>query len=587
LLPLVPLNPIFVNRTRELAEFDTALTSLSAGVRRHLALLGLRRIGKTLLLDEVRRRHRNEAIAYLSLDEVVSSPEDFARALAAEVLRASAARVGKQLRVLSTTEGLRAAAVEIHPDLAVGLEEIGAGLRGELGSGALIAAAFRLPAIASETLGIPILIMLDEFQEIVRLGAFPNTSNLLGAVRAALDRPGRVGFAVAGSRVSAMRKLIGDGESPLFTRFEAIPLGPFGSDGTHELATIVWSDESLAPEPDAAVRLHRLTGGWPFYTHAVAARAAQIARAADGRISPDLVDLALYQEVIGRVTNLGQNCRYLLETATRVESAETRNTMEAILRFAARSQPIQRARLVRGLLRHHAHTTLHGAVNALIATDFLLEEQGLIRLADPVFGFWLTLEEQRRDPQAALGDQRGLRRLIGWYETRHAEDRQEMGRLFERRVENVLRQFDGREVDGELFGASERIRLPRIERAGSIRVDDPTGRFGDGPDTYEMDVVGVGDKPDECWMVEAKHRQGAITLRMVERFVASARAIALARGLRPSRLWIVAPRGIRPDAQELARRENVLTSGMRQLQRLERSLGDAFESALNTADPGA
>ena len=81
-LSSVPLEPLFVDRTNELVEFDRVLVDLAMGRRQHLALLGLRRIGKTLLLDEVRRRHPNSAIAYLALDEVVSSPEDFARALA-------------------------------------------------------------------------------------------------------------------------------------------------------------------------------------------------------------------------------------------------------------------------------------------------------------------------------------------------------------------------------------------------------------------------------------------------------------------------------------------------------------------------
>ena len=44
-------------------------------------------VQKTLLLDEVRLRHRIAAIAYLALDEVVSTPEDLAHAFAAETLQ--------------------------------------------------------------------------------------------------------------------------------------------------------------------------------------------------------------------------------------------------------------------------------------------------------------------------------------------------------------------------------------------------------------------------------------------------------------------------------------------------------------------
>lgn len=70
-------DPLFVDRANELAEFDVILARLAQGIRRHVGLLGLRRIGKTVLVDQVRRRHPTEAIAYVSVDEVVSTPEDF------------------------------------------------------------------------------------------------------------------------------------------------------------------------------------------------------------------------------------------------------------------------------------------------------------------------------------------------------------------------------------------------------------------------------------------------------------------------------------------------------------------------------
>jgi hypothetical protein len=53
---LIPVEPLFVDRANELAEFDHLHEALAHGRRRHLALLGLRRIGKTMFLDEVRSR---------------------------------------------------------------------------------------------------------------------------------------------------------------------------------------------------------------------------------------------------------------------------------------------------------------------------------------------------------------------------------------------------------------------------------------------------------------------------------------------------------------------------------------------------
>ncbi|MBI4320058.1 MAG: hypothetical protein HY675_16325 [Chloroflexi bacterium] len=67
------LEPIFVNRRNQLQFFERVLAALDHGERRHVALLGLRRIGKTTLLDEVRLRHSDRCIPRLPIDVMVSA----------------------------------------------------------------------------------------------------------------------------------------------------------------------------------------------------------------------------------------------------------------------------------------------------------------------------------------------------------------------------------------------------------------------------------------------------------------------------------------------------------------------------------
>jgi hypothetical protein len=226
------------------------------------------------------------------------------------------------------------------------------------------------------------------------------------------------------------------------------------------------------------------------------------------------------------------------------------------------------------------HRQVYRAINRLIDTDFLHEDGDRLVLCDPVFALWLALEPARRDPESTLRNQRALQRLLAWYEAQHAQDREEMGTLFERRVENVTRQFRGQTVDGRLFGTAEPVRLPTTCYAGKLRVEDPEGQYGYGPATYEVDIVTTGDSPEDYWAIETKHRRGAITRPMVERFLRSAQVVATAHDLRFARRWIVAPRGIRPDALGLARKQAVFTSGLRQLERLERLGAESFEAAL-------
>jgi hypothetical protein len=384
--------------------------------------------------------------------------------------------------------------------------------------------------------------------------------------------------------VSALRALLTDGENPLFTRFEQLDLLPFAEDATHDLATRVWEDGSLAAEPDGATRLHRLTGGWPFYVQAVAARAGQLSRARGHPVTADLVDEVFWQELVGRAAAVGQQCRFLLDTALHGEGARgdgLRNTIEAILRRVARGSASTRTSLARALGRHHAPAQVYRASNHLIDTDFLREEGGRLALLDPVFALWLVLEPARRDPRSTTQDPRSRQRLLAWFEAQHVQDRATMGTLFERRVESLARQFRGQTVDGTLFGVTEPVRVPSTGRAGTLRVEDPRGEDGHAPDTYEVDIVTMGPDPEDCWAIEAKHRRGAITRSMVERFLRSAEVVAQAHSLRFANLWIVAPRGIRPDAADLARERGVLTSGLRQLERLDRLVADSFDLALS------
>ena len=80
---LYPLNQqtLFTNREYELAQLAHYRQALGAGAVEHVALFGLRSIGKTLLLKEFIRRTLAEApgIApiYMDFATLASSPENF------------------------------------------------------------------------------------------------------------------------------------------------------------------------------------------------------------------------------------------------------------------------------------------------------------------------------------------------------------------------------------------------------------------------------------------------------------------------------------------------------------------------------
>jgi hypothetical protein len=105
-----------------------------------------------------------------------------------------------------------------------------------------------------------------------------------------------------------MQHPIHDGDSPLFNRFFPLELRPFDLEATHELAGLIWDADVLTHDPDAVSRLHRLAGGWPYPIQVVAQRAFRLARDSTGVVTPDLVDLAIQEELVGRAATLGEHC---------------------------------------------------------------------------------------------------------------------------------------------------------------------------------------------------------------------------------------------------------------------------------------
>ena len=562
---MVAFDPIFVNRDVEMAQIQHAVDDVGRGVRRHLALLGLRRIGKTLLLDEVERRNPGIAIARFDADAVSSDPDDFARSLVAAVLAAVLRSRRDGHYVAQTDDGLRSSAQIVHPELGAPVDEILAHLAVRANGRALTAATL-FPSRTAATIGQPVVVLMDEFQEIAQLRAA--APDLLGSFRTALDRPGRALFVVAGSRVTAMRKLVEDGASPLFTRFTGIDVLPFSRDATHELVARVWADRSHVA--DAADRIHRLTGGWPFYAHAVAVRAAMLL--IPQRIDEDIVDVAYHSELMGRAGNVALHCQYLLKTATAYDDSERRNRANRVLRRIAHEPNIPRSRLLRALARGNAPDAIERTINDLAQEDFIVQNDGLLRLSDPVFAIWLNVEHDRRDPLALIGQAGAVQRVIAQYNAQHQADRTEMGTLYEQMLDGVARQFKGQSVPGALFGADVDVRLPTVIDARQSVLNDPRSAYGDRPDNYEIEIVTSGPTDQDRWAVECKHRNSAITRKMVERFIESARAIAMRDGLPFAARWIVAPRGIRSDAAELAAANGIYYSGKRDVERLVRQL---------------
>ena len=564
------LDPIFVNRRIQLELFRSVIGALARGERRHIALFGLRRIGKTVLLDEVRDRHPEACIVKLSLDTIVSTPEGFALDFVAAVLRAvlrvrgNSRPVTTQVRSIATAAGLLGENVVAHVDEILELVE------NPNRYGQLLTRAFEFPVAVSDAIEIPILVVLDEFQAIRKLLNFPGTDTLWASMREALDRRGRVAYVIAGSIVTAMRDILHAGNDPLFSRFEEHDLPAFAQEDSHALASGLWERYDLTWDQNAVQRIHTLSQGFPFYAHILAVAASDVARMVDARrVLADHVDDAFDRQMLDRDSRCSIYMQYLFGQA--VASIPGEGIPDGVLRSLAAHEGRRASDIARSLRRRTAGQ-VHDVVRALVSIDILrYADDGTVWFMDPLLPIWLAMESERQESRRIVPQPRSRPRVVEVMAERIRALQEAAGPLFERRVHNVIRQFRGQTVSAKFFGAeSGQVTPPTIENIENMDIPDPEGLIG-GQLNSRTEVDGV-TSGSELWLVEAKHLDHAVTTAMVDRLISKRRLVERSLGRTVDRLWIVSNAGFRTDAREQCERLGIYMSGSQQLSRLERVL---------------
>jgi hypothetical protein len=189
---------LFTDRDHHLGLLDLCGTELQQGRRKHLALLGLCRIGKTLILKEFILRWLQRPTAadgprvlpiYMDLKRLGLSPESFAVEYVGSVLywhlEQGAGRWDEYARLpalLRATSGLG------NPRVLDIVLELDADLRQQsIPQRRLLELAFCFPEVLAREQGVRFLICIDEFQNLSLLSNFPQVGDVLDIFRSELQ----------------------------------------------------------------------------------------------------------------------------------------------------------------------------------------------------------------------------------------------------------------------------------------------------------------------------------------------------------------------------------------------------------------
>jgi hypothetical protein len=422
---------------------------------------------------------------------------------------------------------------------------------------AQVSVALDFPEKLATELDCRLLLLLDEFTEFSILGNYPTVRRPLHLFRAAMQRHGRLGYVIAASAVSAMETLVHDGQSPLFLQFEAVEVAHFPPDATLALAERILGE---TPAPGVARRLHEVTGGHPFYIHAISSRLVRLVLSkAEGLVAsplemtPEDVSRAFILETLSRTGQIYNYCRYLYDVS--LGRARGYGILKAILQVIAEENGLTLSEVARRI--HKGASTTRSYLRALQEVDLVIEEKGEYFYRDPVLRYWVAAMTRGIEVDPLAG-RAALAPLLTDLEARRARLSTELGRARESQVRELLRSFAGQSVDGALFGTRGRLLLPSFSHVAPYRSEDG-----------QVEVDALAETADgERWAVELKWRG---------KTAGEKELVALhekARGLN-ARPWCISRSGFTPAARAYAADHDILISARADLEKLEQALAPA------------
>ncbi|HNT25830.1 MAG TPA: ATP-binding protein [Anaerolineales bacterium] len=549
------LRQLFTNRARELDFLQSLVTDLLAGKPRRLAVWGLRRVGKTLVIQEQIARMHDQGVVhpvYMDFEDICTAPELFAQRYIGLVtfwaLENGQGDVDAYLTVERLLEAVAGRSVVASQTAGSLLRELS---RTKPDQALLLKLAFEYPEKLAQELNKKLVLFLDEFTEISTLGHYPQVREPLKHFRAALTGQTNVAYVVAGSAMTAMMKLFQSPEAPLFLQFETLALEPFGRQDAEVLMRKLGSEYS----PGVYAEVYRYTAGFPFYITALMQRLERLQQSGEV-ISADSVRYAFLLETLWRGGQIYNYCRYVYDLS--LQRARGYGMLKAILQFLAEEQGFTLSEIARSLRK--SPSAVREYLRWLSEVDLVEEREHNYQFRDPILRFWVAYTSKGIEMDA-FPRREDLAGLVADLEERFQRAAGELGRAKEAEIRELMRRFAGQVVPGALLGQEGDLALPVVRSVDGYR--SPDGQV-------ELDAL-AELAPDATrpqggrWVVSLKWRSKRAGRKELEQLAGQAANLG-ALG------WVIARDGFTPDALNYASQANIMTSSGEDLAQLARLL---------------
>jgi AAA+ ATPase superfamily predicted ATPase len=544
---------LFTDRETELGQLKHALQSFKTGPAEHIALFGLRRVGKTLLLKELIRQvletEPDIAPAYLDFSALCSSPENFVLGYIGSICYwlfekgqsdPEAYLNANTLPVILARHGADGLLEDIQPIL----QELA---RAKPDRQALLRQAFRFPREVVSKRKTRLALVFDEFQEIQTLENFPESRNVLSLFRAEIQTQTAIVYFLAGSAITILSHLISHPDSPLFAQFTRMAVEPFPRSSSRLLV------EKLITEPldaDIYPLIHSLTVGHPFYITALSRRLSYLIEVVQRPADQDTVKQAFLIETLAPGGRIYDFCRYVYDLS--LQKASGYGSLKAVLQILATEDGLTATQIARRLRVTSA--TASDYLRWLCEVDLIQVKDHIYSFHDPVLRFWVG-NIVKGIELSLTAEPWDLKALITRLDTQFQRVSEELGTAQESLVRELMRSFNGQVVEGRWFGSQQTVRLPIFSEVNRYQTEDGQ---------VELDVLATVSSGNG-WIVEVKWKNKGAGKKELAKLVEHAQD-------RKAQGWYISKAGFTSDALSYAMEQGVYVSDEAGLQELKKVL---------------
>ena len=364
----------FVDRDDELKRLLSLIRAVQKGASSNSALIGLRRTGKTSILENVvLRLGANRKI----MPVMVNCYGIAVRSRLAKVLvdqsihsyiektgdKAYAERLSKLITETAKRTAERVSEIKFA-QFSVSLRDT------RTDEDLLIENSLQYLESLAEDKGVYFAVMLDEFQDVIRWG-----DDTLKRIRAVVQSQKRVCYVLAGSATTVMRDLVYERRSPFYRQLVEIPVNKLAAPIVSAFLRARFAKAKVNVTDSVINRIVLLSGGYPDYVQRLGLELYLVC-GDGGTLTDNEVEVAYEDMVLG----LDGEFESYFSNFTSLER-------EILIALASgRIQPSEVAREVRKPLVNISKT-LNTLMNFSVIERPL---KGQYRITDPVFADWLA-----------------------------------------------------------------------------------------------------------------------------------------------------------------------------------------------------